>query len=60
MINRQKKVVAKLIQDSGFVPFDVGSAAMGRFIEPPRGESSLYGEEWHQGTIQEAFEKLTS
>ena len=52
-----KQVVAQLIRDSGFVPYDVGDAA---FIEPPRGEDSLYGEEWHLDTIVEKLKQLST
>ena len=52
-----KQVVAQLIRDSGFAPYDVGDAA---FIEPPRGEDSLYGEEWHLDTIVEKLKQLST
>ena len=55
-----KPIVAQLIHDSGFVPFDVGDAQMARFIEPPRGERSLYGEEWNLGTIEKRLAELKS
>ncbi len=53
-----KQVVAQLIRDSGFTPYDVGDADQAVFIEPPRGESSLYGEEWHLDTIAEKLKQL--
>ena len=53
-----KQVVAQLIRDSGFAPYDVGDADQAVFIEPPRGENSLYGEEWHRDTIDEKLRQL--
>ncbi len=53
-----KQVVAQLIRDSGFAPYDVGDADQAAFIEPPRGEDSLYGEEWHLDTIAEKLKQL--
>lgn len=53
-----KQVVAQLIKDSGFAPYDVGDADAARFIEPPRGDRSLYGEEWSLNTIQSRLQDL--
>lgn len=53
-----KNVVAQLIRDSGFEPFDVGSARDGKYMEPPRGESSLYGEEWTIETVKEKLDHI--
>lgn len=53
-----KIIVSSLIDDMGFTPFDIGKASMSRFIEPPRGAYSLYGEEWRADTIKIAIKKL--
>ncbi len=53
-----KTMVAGLIRDSGFVPYDVGHSEMARFIEPPRGSTSLYGEEWSIDTIEKRLKEL--
>jgi 8-hydroxy-5-deazaflavin:NADPH oxidoreductase len=37
-----KRVVASLISDSGFDPFDVGGWAEAHFIEPPRRPNAFY------------------
>jgi 8-hydroxy-5-deazaflavin:NADPH oxidoreductase len=41
-----KRVVASLIDDAGFVPFDVGAAADAAIMEAPRREGAVYGEEF--------------
>ncbi len=53
-----KKTVANLIEDSGFEPFDVGDAEDARYLEPPRGDSSLYGEAWHSGEVEARLEQF--
>lgn len=54
-----KRVVAGLIDDSGFEPFDVGGWAEARHLEPPRRPGGFYGEEWHLDTARDLLEKLT-
>lgn len=53
-----KRVVAGLIDDSGFAPFDVGGWEMARYIEPPRRAGAFYGEEWHLDTAQALLEQI--
>lgn len=53
-----KTVVGKLISDMGFIAYDIGDARMSRFIDPPRGARSLYGEDWTLDTIAIALDRL--
>ena len=53
-----KKVISQVIEDAGFIPYDIGDAQMSKFIEPPRGAYSLYGEEWQADTIDQAMHRL--
>jgi predicted dinucleotide-binding enzyme len=41
-----KDVVAKLIEDAGFAPVDLGSSADAAVMEAPRRPGSVYGEEY--------------
>jgi 8-hydroxy-5-deazaflavin:NADPH oxidoreductase len=54
------RVVAGLIEDSGFDPVYVGSLT-GEVVwmEPPRREGALYGEEFHLQGAREAVARLT-
>lgn len=42
-----KATVAKLIDDSGFTPVDMGGWATVRYMEAPRRPGAVYGEEYH-------------
>ena len=42
-----KRVVAQLIDDSGFAPVDMGGWDTVRFMEAPRRSGAVYGEEYH-------------
>jgi predicted dinucleotide-binding enzyme len=42
-----KRVVARLIEDSGFAPVDVGGWAEVSVMEAPRRPGGVYGEEYH-------------
>jgi predicted dinucleotide-binding enzyme len=42
-----KRVVSGLIEDAGFVPFDLGGTADCAVMEVPRREGAVYGEEYH-------------
>ncbi len=53
-----KRVVAALITDSGFDPFDVGGWSEARFIEPPRRPHAFYGEEWDLDTARALLAQL--
>jgi hypothetical protein len=53
-----KRIVADLINDSGFEPFDLGGWDMARYIEPPRRPGAFYGEELHLDTARALLEQL--
>jgi 8-hydroxy-5-deazaflavin:NADPH oxidoreductase len=55
-----KRIVATLIRDSGFEPFDVGNWAEVHWIEPPRRPGAFYGEEWHLDTARTLLAQLTA
>ncbi|MGO8948482.1 MAG: NADPH-dependent F420 reductase [Ktedonobacterales bacterium] len=42
-----KRVVAQLIEDSGFAPVDIGGWEHVKFMEAPRRPGAVYGEEYH-------------
>ena len=44
-----KQVVARLIDDAGFQPVDLGGTADCAVMEAPRREGAVYGEEYHLG-----------
>lgn len=54
-----KSIVASLINDSGFAPFDVGGWDTVHFMEPPRRAGAFYGEEWNLDTARGLLEQLT-
>jgi predicted dinucleotide-binding enzyme len=54
-----KRIVAGLITDSGFEPFDVGGWTQAHFIEPPRRPRAFYGEEWNLDTARALLSQLT-
>jgi predicted dinucleotide-binding enzyme len=43
-----KEVVARLIDDAGFTPVDVGGLADAAQMEAPRRPGAVYGEEYHE------------
>jgi predicted dinucleotide-binding enzyme len=43
-----KAVVARLIDDAGFVAIDVGGTADAAIMEAPRRDGAVYGEEFHE------------
>jgi predicted dinucleotide-binding enzyme len=53
-----KRVVARLIEESGFEPFDVGGWKLAPYIEPPRRPGAFYGEEWHVDTARALLAQL--
>jgi 8-hydroxy-5-deazaflavin:NADPH oxidoreductase len=53
-----KAVVARLIEDAGFVPVDIGGTADAAPMEAPRREGALYGEEYREPEAREAVEAL--
>jgi 8-hydroxy-5-deazaflavin:NADPH oxidoreductase len=42
-----KRVVAQVIDDSGFAPVDLGGWATVRYMEAPRRPGAVYGEQYH-------------
>ncbi|HZX05011.1 NADPH-dependent F420 reductase [Kribbella sp.] len=50
-----KTVVAGLIADSGFAPFDVGGLADAAVMEGPRRAGAVYGEEFHPADAERFF-----
>lgn len=58
---RANRVVAGLIEDSGFDPVYVGSLTGDVvWMEPPRREGALYGQEFHLEGAREAVARLTN
>jgi predicted dinucleotide-binding enzyme len=55
-----KALVARLIEDAGFDPVDVGSAAESAIIEAPRREGAVYGEEYRLPDARAAAEAARS
>ena len=54
------RTVADLIDDSGFEPVYVGSLTGDVvWMEPPRREGALYGEEFHPEEAHETVARLT-
>ena len=53
-----KQMAAKLIEDSGFAPFDVGGWDMVKWMEPPRRRGAFYGEEWHLDTAAQLLQQI--
>jgi 8-hydroxy-5-deazaflavin:NADPH oxidoreductase len=53
-----KHIAARLIEDSGFEPFDIGGWREAHFIEPPRRPGAFYGEEWHLDTARHLLAQL--
>jgi predicted dinucleotide-binding enzyme len=53
-----KDVVAKLIEDAGFAPVDLGSSAHAAVMEAPRRPGSVYGEEYRLSDAQAAAEAV--
>jgi predicted dinucleotide-binding enzyme len=53
-----KDVVAKLIEDAGFAPVDLGSNAHAAAMEAPRRPGSVYGEEYRLADAQAAAEAV--
>ena len=41
-----KRIVAKLIEDAGYVPVDLGGTKSCHVMEPPRRKGTVYGEEY--------------
>jgi 8-hydroxy-5-deazaflavin:NADPH oxidoreductase len=52
-----KRVVAQLIEDSGFAPFEV-DFALAHWMEPPRRPGAFYGEDWTLATAQALLDQI--
>jgi 8-hydroxy-5-deazaflavin:NADPH oxidoreductase len=55
-----KRIVANLIEDAGFAPLDVGSAADAAVMEAPRRPGAVYGEEYRLAEAEAALAALSS
>jgi predicted dinucleotide-binding enzyme len=55
-----KRIVSKLIEDAGFAPLDVGSAADAAVMEAPRRAGAVYGEEYRLPEAQAALAALSA
>lgn len=55
-----KRVVAGLIDDSGFAPVDMGGWDTVRFMEAPRRHDAVYGEEYHLAEACAFVERVRS
>jgi 8-hydroxy-5-deazaflavin:NADPH oxidoreductase len=53
-----KRVVAGLIEDTGFVPVDLGGTAGCAVMEAPRRPGAVYGEEYHAADAQAVVEAV--
>jgi len=53
-----KRVVAGLIDDSGFTPVDMGGLADAAPMEAPRRPGAVYGEEYHEVEAREFVARL--
>jgi predicted dinucleotide-binding enzyme len=55
-----KRIVSSLIEDAGFAPLDLGSAANAAVMEAPRRPGAVYGEEYRLPEAQAAIAALSS
>ncbi len=55
-----KATVARLIDDSGFTPVDLGGLADAAPMEPPRRPGAVYGEEYHEDEARAFVESIRS
>jgi predicted dinucleotide-binding enzyme len=55
-----KRTVAGLIEDTGFVPVDLGGTADCAVMEAPRREGAVYGEEYRLADAQAVVEALAA
>jgi 8-hydroxy-5-deazaflavin:NADPH oxidoreductase len=53
-----KQIVAGLIEDTGFVPVDLGGTAECSVMEAPRREGAVYGEEYRAADAQSVVEAV--
>src|SRR5262249_11650930 len=55
-----KRIVARLIEDAGFVPADLGGTAECAVMEAPRRPGSVYGEEYRAGDAEGVIEAVAA
>jgi 8-hydroxy-5-deazaflavin:NADPH oxidoreductase len=55
-----KRIVSKLIEDAGFAPVDLGSAADAAVMEAPRRAGAVYGEEYRLPEAQAVVAALST
>jgi 8-hydroxy-5-deazaflavin:NADPH oxidoreductase len=53
-----KRLVARLIEDAGFVPADLGGTAECAVMEAPRREGAVYGEEYRAADVEAVVEAV--
>jgi predicted dinucleotide-binding enzyme len=53
-----KEIVARLIEDAGFVPVDLGGTAECSVMEAPRREGAVYGEEYRAADAEAVVEAI--
>lgn len=53
-----KALVARLIEDMGYVPIDLGGTATCAVMEAPRRTGSVYGEEYRAADAQAVVEAV--
>jgi predicted dinucleotide-binding enzyme len=53
-----KQIVARLIEDTGFVPVDLGGTADCSVMEAPRREGAVYGEEYRAADAEAVVEAV--
>jgi 8-hydroxy-5-deazaflavin:NADPH oxidoreductase len=51
-------VVARLIEDAGFAPADLGTAAQSTVMEAPRRPGAVYGEEYRLAAAQDVVKAV--
>jgi 8-hydroxy-5-deazaflavin:NADPH oxidoreductase len=56
--NEAKQVVARLIEDAGFLPVDLGGTAECSVMEAPRREGAVYGEEYRGADAEAVVEAV--
>jgi predicted dinucleotide-binding enzyme len=55
-----KQLVARLIEDMGYVPVDLGGTATCQVMEAPRRPGSVYGEEYRAADAQEIIDAVAT
>ena len=55
-----KQLVARLIEDMGYVPVDLGGTATCQVMEAPRRRGAVYGEEYRAGDAQDVVDAVAA